>query len=75
MGKEVLIKEAQSGQETEEEQKINHCNYIQEHRGSLGRYKEQKTLQLYKLSACTDESSDYECSIHASVGDSNFSAL
>lgn len=35
-GQEALIREVQSGQETEEEQKINHCNYIQEHRSRLG---------------------------------------
>lgn len=36
VGKGGLIRKAGSGQETGENQKINHCNYIQEHRGGLG---------------------------------------
>jgi len=36
VGKEVLIREAGSGQETRENRKINHCNYVQEHRREVG---------------------------------------
>lgn len=36
VGKGRLIRKAESGQETGEQQKINHCNYVQEHRGGLG---------------------------------------
>lgn len=39
VGKEVLIRKAVSGQETGENQKINHHNYVQECRGGLGQYK------------------------------------
>lgn len=34
--KRGLIRKAESGQETEEQQKINRRNYAQEHRGGLG---------------------------------------
>lgn len=38
VGKGGLIRKAESGQETRENQKINYCNYAQEHRGGLGQY-------------------------------------
>ena len=38
VGKGVLIRKVESGQETGENQKINHCNYVQEYTGRLGLY-------------------------------------
>lgn len=38
VGKGGLIRKAECVQETGENQKINHCNYVQEHRGGLGQY-------------------------------------
>lgn len=59
VGKGGLIREAESGQETGAKPKINHCNYIQEHRGGLGQCEWRKIAwELYKLSPCTDDSSN-----------------
>lgn len=45
VGKVLLIRKAQNGQEAGEKQKINHCNYIQERRGGLGQQKKQIMLE------------------------------
>lgn len=38
--------------------KINRCNYLQEHGGGAGQCGEEIAAEPYKLSACTDDSSD-----------------